>query len=107
MLNEQKYELDLSALQKTMETIGSKWRVRVLCSVYDGNKRYTEIQRSIEGLTPRMLSKELKDCETLDLIERRVVSEKPLSVEYHITDKTASLEPIFREMVAWGLKQSN
>lgn len=55
-------EPNFQALQDTLDVIGSKWRVQILASIcVGGNNRFREIERSIPGLTTRMLSRELKN----------------------------------------------
>ncbi len=96
-------EPNFQALQDTLYVIGGKWRVQILYSICTGNKRFREIERSISGLTTRMLSKELKAMEMNKLITRTVHPTNPVSVEYEETDYCQSLIPVFNAMVEWGM----
>lgn len=98
-------EPNFQALQDTLDVIGSKWRVQILASIcVGGNNRFREIERSIPGLTTRMLSRELKIMETLGLIIRNVYPTTPVLVEYKETELCNSLIPIFDSMLEWGEK---
>ena len=93
---------DFQALQDTLYVIGGKWRMQILYSVCSGNKRFREIERSIPGITTRMLSKELKIMETNKLINRTVYPTTPVTVEYTITDYSESLYEVIESMINWG-----
>lgn len=98
-------EPNFQALQDTLDVIGSKWRVQILASIcVGGNNRFREIERSIPGLTTRMLSRELKIMESLGLIVRTVYPSTPVLVEYKETELCNSLIPIFDSMLEWGEK---
>ena len=102
---EQKCDLDFQALQDTIDVIGTRWGVQILCSICEcGNRKFREIERSIPKLTTRMLSKELKEMEALGLITRTVYPTTPISVEYKETELCHTLIPIFDAMLDWGEK---
>lgn len=94
-----------SSPARPLDVIGSKWRVQILASIcVGGNNRFREIERSIPGLTTRMLSRELKIMESLGLIVRNVYPSTPVLVEYKETELCNSLIPIFDSMLEWGEK---
>ncbi len=93
---------NFQALQDTLYVIGGKWRIHILYSICVGNRRFREIERSIPGLTTRMLSKELKSMEINGLITRTVHSTIPVTVEYEETEYCSSLVPVFEAMIEWG-----
>lgn len=93
---------ELRALQDTLYFIGGKWRIPVINSICNGNKRFKEIERSIPGITARMLSKELKDMEMNKLIKRTVHDDIPAFVEYEATDHCFSFRNIIQAMIEWG-----
>ncbi len=95
---------DFQALQDTIYVIGGKWRLQILYSICMGNRRFREIERSISGITTRMLSKELKAMELNNLITRTVYPTTPVTVEYRETEYCTSLVPIFESMIEWGQK---
>lgn len=93
---------EVQALQDTIYVIGGKWRLPIINSICNGNKRFREIERSIPGITTRMLSRELKDMELNKLITRTVYSETPVLVEYESTDYCKTFGPVILAMIAWG-----
>jgi DNA-binding HxlR family transcriptional regulator len=93
---------ELRALQDTLYFIGGKWRIPVINSICNGNKRFREIERSIPGITTRMLSKELKDMEMSKLVKRTVYSETPVLIEYEPTENCQSFGKIILAMIEWG-----
>src|ERR1700733_6929756 len=73
---------EVQALQDTIYVIGGKWKLPIINSLCNGNKRFREIERSIPGITTRMLSLELKQMEANRLIVRTVTPTSPVMVEY-------------------------
>lgn len=95
-------EEELRALQDTLYFIGGKWRIPIINSLCNGNKRFREIERSIPGLTTRMLSRELKDMEMSKLLKRTVYPETPVRIEYEPTEYCRSFGKIILAMIEWG-----
>lgn len=93
---------ELQALQDTLYFIGGKWRIPIMNSICNGNKRFREIERSIPGITTRMLSRELKDMEMNKLVKRTVYTDTPVLVEYEPTAYCRSFGNIIQAMIAWG-----
>lgn len=93
---------EVQALQDTIYVIGGKWKLPIINSICNGNKRFREIQRSIPGITTRMLSRELKEMELNGLIRRTVIPTIPVGVEYTSTEYCQSFGSIILEMIKWG-----
>jgi DNA-binding HxlR family transcriptional regulator len=93
---------EIQALQDTIYVIGGKWKLPIVNSICNGNRRFREIERSIPGMSTRMLSRELKDMEANQLLKRTVVTECPLVVEYSPTDYCHSFAGIILHMIKWG-----
>ncbi|MDM1293384.1 helix-turn-helix transcriptional regulator [Sphingobacterium sp. N143] len=93
---------ELRALQDTLYFIGGKWRIPIINSLCNGHRRFREIERSIPGITTRMLSKELKDMELNKLLVRKVYPDTPVLVEYQPTDYCRTFGKIIQEMISWG-----
>lgn len=100
MLRDQSEEL--RSLQDTLYFIGGKWRLPIINSICNGNRRFREIERSIPGITTRMLSKELKEMEMNKLVKRNVYDESPVLVEYEPTEYCRSFGNIIMAMINWG-----
>ncbi|NML35589.1 helix-turn-helix transcriptional regulator [Chitinophaga sp. G-6-1-13] len=93
---------ELQALQDTIYVIGGKWRLPIINAICNGHKRFREIERSIPGITTRMLSRELKEMEANQLIKRTVIPSSPVMVEYTATSYCRSFGDIILEMIKWG-----
>jgi len=93
---------EVQALQDTIYVIGGKWKLPIINSICNGNKRFREIERSIPGITTRMLSRELKEMEANQIIRRTVYDTTPATVEYSATDYCYSFRDIILEMIKWG-----
>ncbi|MFU0800642.1 MAG: helix-turn-helix transcriptional regulator [Xylanivirga thermophila] len=90
-------------VEYTLEAIGGKWKSLILWSLaQDGVKRYGEIKKSINGITHKMLSQQLKDLESKGLIHREQYNQIPPKVEYWLTKKGQTLVPILEAMCQWG-----
>ncbi len=95
-------EEELRALQDTLYFIGGKWRIPIINSICNGNRRFREIERSITGITTRMLSKELKEMEMNKLVKRTVYADTPVLIEYEPTEYCRSFGKIIQSMIDWG-----
>lgn len=87
---------------KTLKIIGSKWTMLILHRLFDGNKRFGELQKSLSGISPKTLSVRLTELEGEGIIKKKIFAEVPLHVEYRLTTKGESLGKIFTEMAKWG-----
>lgn len=95
---------EVRALQDTIYVIGGKWRLPIINSICNGNKRFREIERSIPGITTRMLSRELKEMELNKIIKRTVYPDSPVLVEYESTEYCTTFGNIILEMIKWGIE---
>jgi DNA-binding HxlR family transcriptional regulator len=92
----------LLPVRDTLDIINGKWRIPIIIALCFKKHRFKEIQREITGITPRMLSKELKDLEVNGLVERVVLDTYPETVEYHITEYGKSLKKVIEVLYIWG-----
>ena len=93
---------EIQALQDTIYVIGGKWKLPIVNSLCNGNRRFRDIERSIPGITTRMLSRELKEMEANQLVKRTVKRDTTVLVEYTVTDYCRSFGDIILEMIKWG-----
>lgn len=89
---------------KTLKIIGSKWTMMILHELFDGAKRFGQLQRDLEPISPKTLSQRLQELEKIGIIRKKIYAEVPLHVEYSLTTKGLSLEEIFQKMAEWGQK---
>ncbi|SKA34101.1 DNA-binding transcriptional regulator, HxlR family [Chitinophaga eiseniae] len=98
------YKGKTRGLNDAMELLQGKWKVliiAVLCC--RGRKRFTELQQEVEGISARMLTRELQVLELNQLVQRTVCSTKPVTVQYEITPYGKTLEQIVMQLMDWGL----
>lgn len=91
----------LMAGKDAMEVLQGKWRIPIIISLTDGDKRFGEIQREI-GISPKMLSQELKALEENKLINRTLYDSMPVTVEYSLTPLGRSTDKLLDEFLKWG-----
>jgi DNA-binding HxlR family transcriptional regulator len=92
------------AVNDTLHVISGKWRLPIIGSLLFNKRRFTEIQRNIPGITPRMLSKELKELELNGVVKRMVYDTLPVTIEYELTPSARSLADVLDTMLVWGIK---
>ena len=93
-------------LQKTLMSIGGKWKLPILCSMTtNGKSRYNELLRNVKGISNTMLSQTLKEMEADGLIRRQEYLEVPVRVEYELTEKSKRLQPILISLIQWTLER--
>ena len=89
-------------VEATLELIGGKWKGVALFHLLEGTKRYNELKRDVGNVTQRMLTKQLRELEKDGLIVRKVFPVVPPHVEYSLSDKGRTLEPILVALREWG-----
>lgn len=94
----------LRGINDTLDILGGKWKVIIIGALALGKKRYLEVQRMVEGIGSKMLSKELQELELNGLIKRSELDTKPVTVEYELTAYGKTLKPVIDEMASWGIQ---
>lgn len=92
------------AVNDTLNVISGKWKLPIIGSLLFEKKRFGEIQRNVGKITPRMLSKELKELEMNGIVVRKVYDSIPVVVEYALTPSAQQLGEVLDKMVSWGLQ---
>ncbi|WP_096203190.1 winged helix-turn-helix transcriptional regulator [Bacillus sp. FJAT-45350] len=86
-----------------LEAIVGKWKHKILFQMIKRDKiRFNELKRSIPGITQKMLTSQLRELETHDLINRKVYAQIPPKVEYSLSEHGKSLIPLLEMMSNWG-----
>jgi len=86
-----------------MEVIGKKWHPVIIHRLLQHDAlRFNELSNEVGAITNKMLSQSLDDLEEKGLVDREIVSEKPVRVEYSLTEMGRSLAPVIDAMAAWG-----
>jgi DNA-binding HxlR family transcriptional regulator len=88
-------------ITKALEVIGSKWTLLIVRDLLEGPRRFGELERSLDGISPRTLAIRLKELEQDDIL-RRDCSAGEAHPMYELTDKGRSLQDIVEQMREWG-----
>src|SRR5881409_4383087 len=87
---------------KTLEVVGDRWTLLVVRDLLGGTRRFQDLQASLPGIPPNILSDRLKLMEEHGLVTRRLYSEHPPRAEYALTDKGRELGVVVGALAAWG-----
>ena len=98
----------LAAIEDTLYVIGGKWKLKVIIALTEeGNMRFNELQRTITGISARVLSNELKGLEMNGFVTRKVYTGTPVVIEYGLTAYSNTLHNVLQAMIDWGLMHRN
>lgn len=89
---------------RTAEVVCGKWTLLLIRDLAAGNSRFCELERSLEGISPRTLSLRLRALEEEGIVERHTYPEVPPRVEYALTDKGQALVPLIEDMRSYGTR---
>ena len=89
-------------VESTLQIISGKWKSVILFHLFQGPKRYSDLNRLMPDCSKRMLSLQLKELECDKIISRTVVPSGPITVYYSVTKFGNTLKPIIEAMERWG-----
>jgi DNA-binding HxlR family transcriptional regulator len=92
----------IAAIRDTLYVVGGKWKLPIISALFAGPLRFKELQKVLEDITPKILSKELKELELNEFVTRTVYATSPVTVEYELTAYSQTLGKVMLEMRAWG-----
>lgn len=92
----------LSAIGDALYAIGGKWKLRIIVALTEGNRRFNELQRVVDGISAKVLSTELKELELNGFVKRNVFTGTPVVVEYVLTDYSQTLHGVLDALSQWG-----
>ena len=101
-IQKQQCKATLNSVADALYVIGGKWKLRIIVALKDGNKRFNEMQRLIEGISAKVLSTELKDLELNGFVRRNVFTGTPVVVEYELTEYADTLGDVLQTLSEWG-----
>ncbi len=96
------HETSSCAVAACAEIIGAKWTALLVHDLSEGPRRFSELEHSCAGISPRTLSERLRALEDEGIVARHSYAESPPRVEYELTEKGAALLPIIDEMRLFG-----
>jgi DNA-binding HxlR family transcriptional regulator len=106
VLNKVECAGSLKNVLDAMYVLSGKWKLALILCLVQSPKRFNEIQKEITGITPKVLTNELKDLEQNYLIKRNVYPTTPVSIIYEATDYSHTLKNLLYELSAWGANHS-
>ena len=89
-------------VEVTLLLLSNKWTILILRDLFTGTKRFGELKKSLNGVSQKVLTANLRSLEEKGIIEREVFPEVPPRVEYRLTDLGKTLDPIIKSMHDWG-----
>ncbi len=96
---------NILAVKDTVNVINGKWKAAIIYFLATGKKRYSDLQKGIPKINPRMLSKELKDLELNGILTRQVYNTVPVTIEYELTKSGHDFKKdVLEAMLTWGVK---
>lgn len=98
-----KEELPVCPVATTVQLIGSKWKLLIMRNLLDRPWRFNELQRSLEGVSQKVLTDSLRSMEGDGIVIRTVFAEVPPRVEYSLSKLGESMRPIISAMETWGI----
>ena len=87
---------------RAIEIIGRRWTGAIVRALLAGDTRFCRIRSTIPGLSDRLLSERLKELEAEGIVQRQVLAETPVRIEYHLTAKGEALAAIVQSASAWA-----
>ena len=95
-------ELPPCDVATAVQILSSKWKLLIIRDLLTGSKRQSELLRSLEGISQKVLTSSLNSMIEDGLVERIDFHEKPLHVEYRLTELGNSLKPVLESLRTWG-----
>ena len=91
-------------INKAMMIIGKRWTALIIRDLVEGTKRFCQLEHSLVGISPKMLSQRLHELEEHEIVRRKIYPEVPVRVEYSLTEKGLGLRKVVESMAPWGEK---
>lgn len=97
----------MQALRHALLVVNSKWKLPLIVALRAGTRHFRGLERSVPGISTKVLAKELKDLEAQQLITRTVYPGPPVVVEYQVLPYARSLDPVIEVLKVWGLQHQH
>lgn len=102
-----KSELPECPVATTVQLIGSKWKLLIMRNLFARPWRFNELQKSLNGISQKVLTDSLRSMEADGIITRTVYPEVPPRVEYALSELGETMRPIIKSMEQWGQSYKN
>lgn len=101
-ITESESQQHICGVAVSLELIGGKWKGVILWHLCHKTLRFSQLRRRLPGVTQKMLTQQLRELERDNLVNRKVYAEVPPRVEYSLTARGRTLEPILKQLCSWG-----
>jgi len=99
------HKKEIMAVHDAMDVLSGKWKISIISSIcYYNERRFSDILSDVNGISNKMLSKELKELEVNKLIKRTVLDTQPVTVQYNLTEYGRTLQTIIDNLAEWGME---
>ncbi|HTO17470.1 MAG TPA: helix-turn-helix domain-containing protein [Edaphocola sp.] len=100
----EEHKKEMRAVRDSMDVLSGKWKIAIISSIcYYNKRRFSDILNDVGGISNRMLSKELKELEINQLVNRTVLDTQPITVQYKLTEHGLTLRTIIDNLTEWGI----
>ena len=96
--------LTMQALRHALLVVNGKWKLQIIVALLAGTRHFRGLERTVPGISTKVLAKELKDLEAHQLITRTVHPGPPVVVDYEVLPYARSLDPVIEVLKAWGIQ---
>jgi DNA-binding HxlR family transcriptional regulator len=94
----------IKVVADVLDIVGGKWRGQILAHLCDNPKRFNELKTVLNRITSSTLTNELRYLEDIKMVERKIIQETPIVVEYRLTEHGMSIKDLIVTIIEWGLK---
>ena len=94
----------LAGIGDALYAIGGKWKLQIIVALTEGVTRFNELQRTITGISSKVLAAELKELELNGFVKRTIIAQSPVIIEYKLTDYALTLHQVLDALSDWGTK---
>jgi DNA-binding HxlR family transcriptional regulator len=94
----------MQALRNAFLVVNSKWKLPIIVALNKGTRHFRGLERSVPGISTKVLAKELKELEAHQFIARTVYPGPPVVVDYHVLPYARTLDPVIEVLKAWGIQ---
>jgi DNA-binding HxlR family transcriptional regulator len=94
----------VNQIRDALYVLNGKWKLPLIFTLTESPKRFGELQKVLEGITARTLTKELKELEANEFLIRKVQATTPVTIIYEATSYSDSLQPVLYELRDWGAR---
>jgi DNA-binding HxlR family transcriptional regulator len=93
---------ELCPAELALQVMRGRWKLLILCRLREGPQRFSALQRSLAGVSHKVLAAQLRELEADAVVSRRVFGEVPPRVEYDLSERGRALLPVLEGLHAWG-----